>query len=137
MEKATFEFCAGKARASGLEVYADSHCTRHLARMTSSSRCPRTLPSLFVARRQARRERTFRKGLLAVPRYFRARPFSQFVVFRAIRASFRFVRSSDARYSTLRSVFYRRFAPKTPAKPRFPRFSRSIDFEQRADDFLD
>ena len=27
MDKATFEFRAGKARASGLEVYADSHCS--------------------------------------------------------------------------------------------------------------
>ena len=39
--------------------------------MTSSSRCPRTPPSLFVARRRARRERTFRKGPLDVPRSFR------------------------------------------------------------------
>ena len=64
-------------------------------------------------------------------------PLLEMVVFRASRATIRFVQSYHSHYSTLRSVFDRRFAPKTPAKPRFQRFSTSIDFESRADDSLD
>ena len=69
--------------------------------------------------------------------FFASGPLSKIVVFRAIRATFRFVRSSESSYSSLRSVFHRRIAPKTPAKQPFLRFSTSIDFETRADDFLD
>ena len=69
--------------------------------------------------------------------FFASGPFSKIVVFRAIRATFRFVRSFDGECSTLRSVFDRRIEPKTLAKPRFRRFSTSIDFETRADDVLD
>ena len=64
-------------------------------------------------------------------------PFRKSFFFSAIRALFRFVQSSEGRYSTLRSIFDCRFAPKTPAKPRFRRLSTSIDFATRANDFLD
>ena len=69
--------------------------------------------------------------------FFASGPLSKIVVFRATRATFRFVRSFDGECSTLRSVFDRRIEPKTLAKPRFRRFSTSIDFETRADDVLD
>ena len=69
--------------------------------------------------------------------FFASGPLSEIVVFPPIRATFRFDRSWEGRYSTPRSVFDRRIAPKTPANPRFRRFSLSIDFETRADDYLD
>ena len=69
--------------------------------------------------------------------FFASGTLSKIVDFRAIRATFRFVRSAESDYSTPRSVFDRRIAPKTPAKPRFLRFSRSIDFKPRADNFLE
>ena len=69
--------------------------------------------------------------------FFASGPFSEIVVFPPIRATFRFVRSSESSYSSLQSGFDRQIEPKTLAKSCFRRFSKSIDFETRADDFLD
>ena len=64
--------------------------------------------------------------------FFASGPLSKIVVFE--RFGRRFASFEVARAV---SVFDRRISPKTPANPRFRRFSLSIDFETRADDFLD
>ena len=105
--------------------------------MVTCRLCSRTPPSDRFGRRRPFASEFCERTSTAWWASISSGPLSEIVDFRAIPASFRFVRSAESDHSTPRSVFDLRIAPKTSAKLPFGRFSRSIDFEPRADDFLD
>ena len=109
---------------------------RHLGQDGRAHLCSPCTPSHRGASPRPFRGRFFERARMLVRRRIASGPLSKIAVFPAVRASFRFVRSSESDYSMPRSVFDRRIAPKTLAKPRFSRISRSIDFEPRANDSL-